>query len=73
MAKEEPIEVEGTIIQALPNAMFQVELENDLTILCHISGKMRKNKIRILVGDRVTVEMSAYDMSKGRICYRHID
>ena len=73
MAKEEPIEVEGVVTDALPNAMFRLTLDNGMEILGFISGKIRKNNIRILVGDRVTVEMSAYDMSKGRITYRHIE
>ena len=71
MAKEEPIEVEGTIVEPLPNAMFRVELENGHRVLAHISGKMRMNFIKILVGDRVTVELSPYDLSKGRITYRY--
>jgi translation initiation factor IF-1 len=73
MAKADMIEVEGTVTEALPNAMFRVTLENELEILAHISGRMRKNNIRILVGDSVVVEMSPYDMTKGRITYRHID
>lgn len=70
MVKEDVIEVEGTVTETLPNAMFNVELENGHTILAHISGKMRMNYIRILPGDRVTVEMSPYDLTKGRITYR---
>lgn len=70
MAKEDQIEMEGTIIETLPNTMFRVELDNGHTITAHISGKMRKNYIRILTGDRVTVEMTPYDLSKGRITYR---
>lgn len=70
MAKEDVIEVEGTVVETLPNAMFQVELENGHEILAHVSGKIRMNYIRILPGDRVTVEMSPYDLSKGRITYR---
>ena len=70
MAKEEPIEIEGTIIEPLPNAMFRVELENGHRILAYISGKMRMHYIRILPGDTVTVEVSPYDLSKGRIVYR---
>jgi translation initiation factor IF-1 len=70
MAKEEPIEVEGTVIEPLPNTMFRVELENGFKVLAHISGRMRKNFIRILPGDRVTVELSPYDLSRGRIVYR---
>jgi translation initiation factor IF-1 len=70
MAKEEAIEVEGIVTEPLPNAMFRVELENGHTVLAHISGKMRKYFIRILPGDRVTVELSPYDLSRGRITYR---
>ncbi|MDD4731922.1 MAG: translation initiation factor IF-1 [Desulfovibrio sp.] len=70
MAKEEAIEVEGTIQEALPNAMFRVELENGHNILGHISGKMRKHYIRILPGDRVKIELSPYDLTRGRITYR---
>ena len=64
------IEIEGKVNETLPNAMFQVELENGAVILAHVSGKIRKNFIRILPGDRVTVEMSPYDLTKGRITYR---
>lgn len=71
MAKEEQIEIEGTVIDALPNTMFRVQLENGHTVLAHISGKMRKNYIRILKGDKVTVEMTPYDLTKGRITFRH--
>jgi len=71
MAKETAIEMEGTVIEALPNAMFRVELENKHTVLAHISGKMRKYYIRILGGDKVKVELSPYDLSKGRITYRY--
>ncbi|MCZ0718076.1 translation initiation factor IF-1 [Aerococcus kribbianus] len=70
MAKEDMIEVEGTVLETLPNAMFKVELENGYEVLAHISGKMRVNYIRILPGDRVKVEMSPYDLTKGRITYR---
>ncbi len=70
MAKEEAIEVEGSVIEPLPNAMFKVELDNGHVVLAHISGKMRKYYIRILPGDRVTVELSPYDLSRGRITYR---
>lgn len=70
MAKEDMIEVEGTVLETLPNAMFTVELENGHEILAHVSGKIRMNYIRILPGDRVTVEMSPYDLTKGRITYR---
>lgn len=71
MAKEEPLEVVGTVTETLPNATFRVELENGHKILAHISGKMRMHFIRILPGDKVTVEMSPYDLSKGRITYRN--
>jgi translation initiation factor IF-1 len=70
LAKEEAIEVEGSVIEPLPNAMFKVELDNGHIVLAHISGKMRKYYIRILPGDRVTVELSPYDLSRGRITYR---
>ena len=70
MAKEEKVEFEGEVIEALPNAMFRVKLDNDHTILAHTSGKMRKNRIRVLAGDRVTVEMTPYDLTKGRITFR---
>lgn len=70
MAKEEAIEVEGTVIEPLPNAMFRVELDNGHKILAHISGKMRMNFIKILPGDKVTVEISPYDLTRGRITYR---
>jgi translation initiation factor IF-1 len=71
MAKEEQIEMEGTVIDALPNTMFRVQLDNGHIVLAHISGKMRKNYIRILKGDKVTVEMTPYDLTKGRITFRH--
>ena len=71
MAKEELIEVEGVIKQALPNAMFRVELENGHIVLAHISGKIRKHFIRILPGDTVKLELSPYDLSRGRITYRN--
>jgi translation initiation factor IF-1 len=70
MAKEESIEVEGIVEEALPNAMFQVRLENGHQVLGHISGKMRKFYIRILPGDRVKIELSPYDLTRGRITYR---
>ncbi|OGT62820.1 MAG: translation initiation factor IF-1 [Gammaproteobacteria bacterium RIFCSPLOWO2_02_FULL_47_50] len=70
MAKEDQIELEGTVIETLPNTMFRVELENGHVITAHISGKMRKHYIRILTGDKVTVEMTPYDLTKGRITYR---
>ena len=71
MAKEEPIEMKGEVLEALPNAMFRVELENGHEIICHVSGKIRMNYIRILPGDKVSVEMSPYDLTKGRITYRY--
>lgn len=70
MSKEDVIEVEGTVVEALPNAMFQVELENGHKVLAHISGKLRMNFIRILPGDRVTIELSPYDLTRGRITWR---
>ena len=70
MSKEDVIEVEGTVVEALPNAMFQVEFENGHTVLAHVSGKMRMNFIRILPGDKVTMELTPYDLSRGRITYR---
>jgi translation initiation factor IF-1 len=70
MAKEEPIKVEGTVLETLPNAMFKVELDNKHQVLAHISGKMRMHFIKILPGDRVTVELSPYDLTRGRITYR---
>ena len=70
MAKEDVIEAQGTVAETLPNAMFRVQLENGHTILAHISGKMRMNFIRILPGDKVTVELSPYDLTRGRITYR---
>ncbi|MFZ5996003.1 MAG: translation initiation factor IF-1 [Nitrospirota bacterium] len=70
MAKEENIEVQGTIVETLPNAMFRVELENGQIILAYVSGKMRMHFIKILPGDKVTVELSPYDLTKGRITYR---
>lgn len=73
MPKEEHIEMEGVVIDTLPNTLFRVKLENGHTIIAHISGKMRKNYIRILTGDTVTVEMTPYDLSKGRITYRNLD
>jgi translation initiation factor IF-1 len=68
---KEVIEVEGTVLETLPNAMFKVELENGHLVLAHISGKMRMHYIKILPGDKVTLEMTPYDLSKGRITYRH--
>jgi translation initiation factor IF-1 len=70
LSKEEAIEVEGSVIEPLPNAMFRVKLDNGHVVLAHISGKMRKFYIRILPGDRVTVELSPYDLTRGRITYR---
>ena len=70
MAKDDVIELEGTVVEALPNAMFQVELPNGHKILEHISGKLRMNFIRILPGDKVTVQMSPYDLTRGRITWR---
>lgn len=70
MAKEEAIEVEGTVVESLPNAMFRVELENGHKVLAHVSGKMRMNFIKILHGDKVKMELSPYDLTKGRITYR---
>ncbi|MBF1993363.1 translation initiation factor IF-1 [Staphylococcus schleiferi] len=71
MAKQDVIELEGTVLDTLPNAMFKVELENGHEILAHVSGKIRMNYIRILPGDKVTVEMSPYDLKRGRITYRY--
>ena len=71
MAKEEGIQVEGTVVESLPNATLRVELENGHRLLAHISGKMRMHFIKILPGDKVTVEMSPYDLSRGRIVYRY--
>ncbi len=71
MAKEESIEVMGVVVEALPNAMFKVELENGHEVLGHISGKMRKHYIRILPGDKVKVELSPYDLNRGRIVFRY--
>ncbi len=70
MAKEEAITVEGTVLEPLPNAMFRVELENGHRVLAHISGKMRMHFIKILPGDKVTIELSPYDLTRGRITYR---
>ncbi len=71
MAKDDTIEVTGVVLESLPNAMFKVELENRHQVLAHVSGKMRKNFIRILRGDRVLIELSPYDLSRGRITYRY--
>ena len=70
MAKEDSIEMQGTILETLPNTMFRVELENGHVVIAHISGKMRKNYIRILTGDKVTVELTPYDLTKARIVFR---
>lgn len=70
MSKVDVIEVEGVVVEALPNAMFKVKLENDHIVLAHVSGKMRMNFIRILPGDRVTLELTPYDLNRGRITYR---
>ena len=71
MAKEDTIEVTGLVLESLPNAMFRVELDNRHQVLAHVSGKMRKNFIRILTGDRVRIELSPYDLTRGRITYRY--
>ena len=71
MSKKNVIELEGTVIEALPNAMFRVELDNGYAVLAHISGKMRINYIKIVPGDRVLVELSPYDLTRGRIVYRY--
>ena len=71
LSKQDVIEIEGTVKEALPNAMFQVELENGHQVLAHISGKLRMNFIKILPGDKVTVELSVYDLNRGRITYRY--
>ena len=71
MPKEDLIEFPGIVTELLPNAMFRVKLENDHQVLAHTSGKMRKNRIRVLVGDKVNVEMTPYDLTKGRITFRH--
>lgn len=71
LKKEDAIELEGTVTEPLPNAMFRVELENGVSVLCSISGKIRMNYIRILPGDKVTVQLSPYDLTRGRITYRY--
>ncbi len=71
MAKQKPVETNGVVTEALPNTMFRVELDNGMNILCTLSGKLRMNYIKIMVGDKVKVEMSVYDMTKGRISYRY--
>lgn len=73
MAKEDLLEFEGTVLELLPDARFRVKLDNEHEMLAYTAGKMKKNRIRILVGDRVTVEMTPYDLSKGRITFRHKD
>ena len=70
MSKEDLLEFEGVVVEVLPNAMFRVKLENDHEILAHMAGRMRKHRIRVLAGDQVTVEMTPYDLTKGRITYR---
>jgi translation initiation factor IF-1 len=71
LAKEDVIEFSGTVLELLPNAMFRVRLENNHEIIAHTAGRMRKNRIRVLAGDKVTVEMTPYDLTKGRISFRH--
>lgn len=71
MAKEELLEFEGTVMEILPNAMFRVTLDNGHEVLAHTSGRMRKHRIRILLGDKVTIEMTPYDLTKGRVIHRH--
>ena len=73
MSKEDMIEFSGTVQELLPNAMFRVKLDNEHMVLAHTSGKMRKNRIRVLAGDRVNVEMTPYDLTKGRITFRHLE
>ena len=73
MVKEESMEFTGVVLELLPNAMFKVKLDNNHEVLAHTSGKLRKNRIRVLVGDKVDVEMTQYDLTKGRIVYRHKD
>ena len=73
MVKEESLEFTGIVLELLPNAMFKVKLDNNHEVLAHTSGKLRKNRIRVLVGDKVDVEMTPYDLTKGRIVYRHKD
>ncbi|OIO37843.1 MAG: translation initiation factor IF-1 [Candidatus Omnitrophica bacterium CG1_02_46_14] len=70
MAKEEAVQVEGTVVESLPNAMFRIELQNQHLVMAHVSGKMRMNFIRILPGDKVMLELSPYDLTRGRIIYR---
>jgi translation initiation factor IF-1 len=73
MAKEELLSFEGTVVELLPNATFRVKLDNDHIVIAHTAGKMRKNRIRVLAGDKVTIEMTPYDLTKGRINFRHKD
>src|SRR5437764_13248205 len=71
MSKEDSIEVTGTVVEKFPSGLFSVQLDQDRTVLAHLAGKLRRNRIRVLAGDRVTLEMSPYDLTKGRITYRH--
>ena len=71
MSKEDCIEVTGTVVEKFPSGLFSVQLDQEKTILAHLAGKLRRNRIRVLAGDRVTLEMSPYDLTKGRITYRH--
>lgn len=71
MSKEDSIEVTGVVVEKFPNSTFSVQLDQDRLILAHLAGKLKRNRIRVLVGDRVTLEMSPYDLTKGRISYRH--
>jgi len=71
MSKEDCIEVTGTVVEKFPSGLFSVQLDQDKTVLAHLAGKLRRNRIRVLAGDRVTLEMSPYDLTKGRISYRH--
>jgi translation initiation factor IF-1 len=71
MSKEDSIEVTGTVVEKFPSGLFSVQLDQDRTVLAHLAGKLRRNRIRVLAGDRVTLELSPYDLTKGRITYRH--
>ena len=71
MSKEDSIEVTGTVVEKFPSGQFSVQLDQDRTVLAHLAGKLRRNRIRVLAGDRVTLELSPYDLTKGRITYRH--
>ena len=71
MSKEDNIEVTGTVVEKFPSGLFSVQLDQERTVLAHLAGKLRRNRIRVLAGDRVTLEMSPYDLTKGRITYRH--